>query len=74
MLFYRKEAAQRVDGPEPAFNPNSIVKGHDSAKYDTLVAAQGAMIEFMAAVADILREEAPEQNSVSAFGCRPLLQ
>lgn len=51
-----------------------IVRDHDFAKYDTLVAAQGAMVEFMAAVADILQEEAPAQNSVSAFECRPLLQ
>jgi hypothetical protein len=51
-----------------------IVRDRDPAKYDTLVAAQCAMIEFMAAVADILQEEAPAQNSVSAFECRPLLQ
>jgi hypothetical protein len=47
-----------------------IVRGHDSAKYDTLVAAQGAMVEFMAAVADVMiPEETPERKSVPAFGC-----
>jgi hypothetical protein len=46
------------------------VSSHDPAKYDTLIGAQGAMVEFMAAVADILiPEEAPERNSVPAFGC-----
>jgi hypothetical protein len=51
-----------------------VVEDSDPAKYDNLVAAQGAMIEFMAAVADILREEAPEHKPASAFGCRPRLQ
>jgi hypothetical protein len=50
-----------------------VVEDRDPAKYDTLVAAQGAMIDFMAAVADILREDAPEQNA-AAFECRPRLQ
>ena len=51
-----------------------VVREHDPANYDTLVAAQGAMVEFMAAVADILREEAPKQNSASSSECPPRLQ
>lgn len=61
-------------GFQPQPWTDCVVEDRDPAKYDTLVAAQGAMIEFMAAVADILREEGPEQNSASAFGCRPRLQ
>ena len=51
-----------------------VVREQDPPKYEILAAAQGAMIEFMAAAADIMREEASEQNSASAFACRPRLQ
>ncbi|HWJ19206.1 MAG TPA: hypothetical protein VNR65_10810 [Geobacterales bacterium] len=51
-----------------------VVREHEPANYDTFVAAQGAMVEFMAAVADILREEAPKQNSASSSECPPRLQ
>ena len=53
-----KSAAAAHNAPKA----NCIVEESSAPEYDTLVAAQGALVDFMAAVAEIL-SEAQEQKS-----------
>ena len=48
-----------------ALSANCIVEERSAPEYDTLVAAQGALVDFMAAVAEVLAE-AQEQKSTTS--------